>query len=75
MSDKKRGLYQKYNVTRTDGKPVSPCIVLEAHDVYSRKAITHYADLIKHDYPQLSNDLIELLKTTPIRRPLGDWNE
>jgi hypothetical protein len=41
--DKERGLYMKYNVTRTDGKPMGEAIILEFKDELSRMAIQAWA--------------------------------
>lgn len=56
--DKEKGLYNKYNVTRTDGKPVGECIVLEMDDPYTWLAIRVFADRMKAcGYNKLYKDL------------------
>ena len=64
MDDKTRGLYQKYTVERTDGKPLGEdgCIVLEWKDEHARRGIAAFADSIKDEYPVLYGDLTKLLK-------------
>lgn len=60
-----KGLYQKYIVTRTDGKPLSPgrrfVLSLDSSDPHQReacrKAISAYADSIFPHMPELSFDL------------------
>lgn len=54
---KEKGLFQKYHVTRTDGKPVDWCFVLELKDEYARIALETYADQCEAEYPDLADDL------------------
>lgn len=65
MSDKERGLYGKFNVTRTDGRSAPGekhencsyfCLDL-THDVYAVSALKAYADACVDEYPKLSADL------------------
>lgn len=58
--DATRGLFRKYRVERTDGKPVGECFVLEAHDRHAIAALRAYADSCASDYPSLSTDLVTL---------------
>jgi len=59
MSDKTRGLYNKYNVTRVDGKEIKyGCVVLEFSDKKAHGAIRKFADeMLKLGYIKLSHDL------------------
>ncbi len=69
MSNKHRGMYEKYIVTRNDGsaKHVGcEYFVLDlTHDKHAKAAIRAYADSCKAEYPQLSNDLHICLATLP----------
>jgi hypothetical protein len=59
MSDDK-GLYQKYSVSRNDGKEISQgCFVLELKDPIARKAILAYAEElgVQGKEPKLAYDL------------------
>ena len=67
MGDKSRGLYHKFNVTRTDGDGNYPgdkhrdCeyFVLDLdHDPHAIAAIRAYADSCFKEYPDLSLDLL-----------------
>lgn len=50
MSDKTKGLYQKYSVSRNDGKEISQgCFVLELKDPKARKAILAYAEEVEKE--------------------------
>jgi hypothetical protein len=65
MSEQKIGVYQKFIVTRTDGKSEKgqkhdDCayFVLDLnHDVHARAAIDAYAHSCKDEYPELAKDL------------------
>ena len=59
MSDKTKGLYQKYIVEHTDGKALKGgCIVLEFGDKRASSAIQEFADNCRNDgYEQLADDL------------------
>lgn len=67
-TDKTRGLYDKYNVTRTDGSSEpggkhENCkyFVLDMdHDPIARFALTAYAMHAFHSYPILARDLVEV---------------
>jgi len=57
MDDKSRGLYQKYKVERTDGKPLEDCVVLELKDPLARAALwTWVSEVEKYGYKQLARD-------------------
>lgn len=66
MGDKTRGLYDKFNVTRTDGDPDKRHIscqyfVLDVtHDPYANAALLAYEMACKKEYPLLAKDLSEL---------------
>ena len=64
MSDKTKGLYKKYEVTRVDGKPIDNCIVLEFKDPIARDAIHKWAsDMYLSGHKQLFYDVQkEILK-------------
>jgi hypothetical protein len=50
MEEKQRGLYQKYDVTRKDGREISQgCFVLELKDPKARTAILTYAAEIEKE--------------------------
>lgn len=59
--DTERGLYGKYRVERTDGKPVRECFVLEAHDRHAIAALHAYAESCADEYPRLSTDLVAMV--------------
>ncbi len=69
MGDKKRGLYNKFHVERTDGahragKKHHGCeyFVLDLdHDPHARPALVAYAASARLDYPVLANDLDDKL--------------
>lgn len=62
-----QGLFQKFNVTRTDGKDApgqKHCgceyFVLDAtHDIYAKAALTAYAAACAESHPDLSNDMVQ----------------
>ena len=64
---KEKGLYRKFNVTRTDKKDLpgeKHCncryFVLDLDcDEYAIATVKFYADLCKEKYPDLANDLIK----------------
>ena len=65
MGDKWRGLYNKFNVTRTDGtsepgKKHDGCqyFVLDVtHDPFAGAALKAYADACRSEYPALAEDI------------------
>ncbi len=65
--NKRRGLYQKFNVTRTDGSSAPAgkhegCdyFVLDVtHDPFAAVALRAYADACREEYPHLSDDMRE----------------
>jgi hypothetical protein len=69
MEIKELGLYNKYNITKTNGNPLdrhSEYFILRlddgggpSHVNACRKAILVYANEIKSYLPELSSDLIE----------------
>lgn len=62
------GLYEKYKVTRTDGKSepgerhyLCNYFVLDLkHDIHARKAIMAYAESCRKLKPELSNELFRI---------------
>ncbi len=64
MSDKQKGLYQKYQVTKVEGKtdPEAIYIVLRVDtDMHARLAVLLYSALIAKTYHKLSFDLNVML--------------
>ena len=69
MGDKTRGLYHKFNITRTDGKSElgekhAGCdyFVLDlTHDPYALVALQAYAVAARGEYPLLAEDLARKL--------------
>ena len=69
MGDPKRGLYEKFLVTRTDGRSAEgekhhECqyFVLDlTHDKFAMMALERYAMTCAGEYPILSADLTKLL--------------
>jgi len=65
MGDRKRGVYHKFNVTRTDGKSApggkhDGCFyfVLDCdHDPHAKAALIAYAASCDKDYPALASDV------------------
>ncbi len=70
MGDKKRGLYGKYAVQRTDGSSArgrkhAAChyFVLDlTHDPHALPALQAYIDSCESDYPRLAKDLRNRIK-------------
>lgn len=62
-----KGLYKKYQVSKTDGSPMDPnsdYFVLRADkDPHARKVLRVYAESIKDENPILSKDIFEMLRT------------
>ncbi len=73
MPDKEKGVYRKFEVTRTDGSSQpggkhEDCqyFVLDlSHDKYSRVALRAYATACREEFPLLSADIIESLEWDP----------
>lgn len=73
MGDSKRGIYQKYKVTRTDGSSQprgkhEGCayFVLDLdHDDYALPALAAYADACEVKFPSLAADLREVIRSYP----------
>ncbi len=67
MPNKERGLYNKFTVTRNDGRDApggdrenADLFVLDlTNDPYALVAITAYASSCKEKYPQLSKELMD----------------
>ncbi len=73
MSDKEKGIYKKYEVSRTDGSSKeggkhADCqyFVLDVtHDKFAEAALTAYIEACKDEYPQLAQDLRTSLAFDP----------
>lgn len=71
MSDKTRGLYNKFIIERTDGKSEKgekhdgcDYFVLDlTHDPFARDALRTYADECRYEYPHLAADLYNKLNS------------
>lgn len=60
MSEKNRGIYQKYHVERVDGKPIKGglCVVLEVGDPNTWDALRTFAKTVRNDgYDRLADNL------------------
>lgn len=74
MGDRARGLYDKFIVTRTDGKSSSgqkhygcQYVVLDmSHDPFAIPAVMAYAEACEREYPLLAKDL---------KAKLAEWAE
>lgn len=74
MSDEERGVYRKYNVTRTDGSSESggkheQCsyFVLDLkHDEFALPALRAYAKACKASHPELARDIEHIVATLPV---------
>jgi len=66
MCKKEKGLYGKFNITRTDGRSdfgekhynCSYFVLDLSHDKFSVSALRAYAEACKAEYPQLAKDLL-----------------
>jgi hypothetical protein len=75
MSDKNRGLYNKYRIERTDGRSApgekhSDCeyFVLDiTHDPFALPALDAYAIACEADFPDLAQDLRNAIVRLAIR--------
>jgi hypothetical protein len=71
MGDKSRGLYNKFNVTRTDGSSEpggkhDGCdyFVLDlSHDPYAIPALMAYHEACQALYPRLASDILTKIRT------------
>jgi hypothetical protein len=62
MSSPDRGLYEKYRVERTDGKPIGRVFVLAYEtDPYALIALAAYAAACRKKFPYLARDLFAML--------------
>lgn len=66
MDDRETGLYGKYEVKRLGGTPGKheDCFyfVLDTnHDRFAKQALMAYAMACREEYPQLSDDLIDIV--------------
>lgn len=79
MGDKTRGLYEKFEVYRTDGEHLpggkhEGCqyFVLDVtHDPFAIPALREYADSCRHEYPLLADSLYALLEDAEHRAITG----
>lgn len=70
MGDKTRGMFHKFNVSRTDGSSAiggkhegcSYFVLDMTHDPYAIPAIKAYADSCEAEYPLLARDLRAAIK-------------
>jgi hypothetical protein len=77
------GLTHKYDVRRRDGKDAPGqrhhldwLFVLDiAHDWHAREALAAYAKSCRTEYPQLSEDLRQMLTKIPFVHPQTIWSE
>lgn len=63
-----KGFYQKYNVSRVDGKPVGRTFTLELdRDPFAGPALEAYADAAEAsgEFPELVKDLREIIQDVP----------
>lgn len=61
--EKRRGLYQKYIVRRTDGKPVGEGVFLQFNDPQARQAIKVWAETMHYKgFYELHDDVMAKLK-------------
>lgn len=73
MADEHRGVYRKYNVTRTDGssgpdgkhEKCSYWVLDLEHDEYARPALEAYAKACAGKSPKLAADIRDALATRP----------
>lgn len=71
MSNKLKGLYDKFTVIRKDGASSYGCkhhncdyFVLDlSHDPHAMPALEAYAESCRVDYPRLSDDLLQIVET------------
>ena len=79
MGDETKGLYHKFNVTRTDGssepgKKHEHCryFVLDLdHDPHAAAALDAYAWSCREQYPALAQDLFDQVAEIRSRQPKG----
>lgn len=57
-------VFHKYDITRTDGKPVGEAFVLELKDPYAKAALIAYADACEGTHPELAADMRERYELT-----------
>lgn len=63
--DEPKGIYGKYIIQRSDGKPVDPKAVYFTlrldTDPYARVAMLKYAETCQDEQPELARDILVLL--------------
>ena len=63
VSEKDKGLYNKYIVKKVSGKELGPCIVMEFKDPIARKAIYTWArEMLNEGYKNVFIDTMRALK-------------
>jgi hypothetical protein len=71
-----KGLYQKYDVKKTDGTPVDPnaeyFVLRVDKDPHARKAVRVYASSIRSENPTLMNELRAWLDNLQINSYLNE---
>lgn len=80
MGDKTRGIYNKFDVRRTDGKSGfgekhygCEYFVLDlTHDKHAEEALRAYAESCAEEYPMLASDIMNKLNET--RNAVYAWN-
>jgi len=71
MSDKEKGLYEKYSVERYDGKPVAWALVLEDKDPLAIPALKAYAAAAKEaGYEKRAADITSKLSCIQVESDL-----
>ena len=83
MGDPKRGLYDKFNVRRTDGSSepggkhehCSYFVLDFSHDDHAIPALEAYAASCRTEYPLLAADLLKLVRGARMARALerAEW--
>lgn len=80
MSDPNRGIYHKFEVTRTDGSSgpggkhehCSYFVLDVIHDPHARAALKAYADSCRGEYPLLAVDLDDIAASYPFGASQGE---
>lgn len=73
MSDRTKGMYNKFYIERMDGQSAMGCkhdgcdyFVLDVtHDQHAKAALAAYANSCKADYPELAKDIIKMIEAKP----------
>ena len=62
--DNKKGKYEKYNVTRIDGKPVKDAIVIEVKDPQFHEIVVALASIYSSTRTKFATDIIRMCDTS-----------